>query len=89
MDNTDMTVDASLSRAKAESLDDAKPSLAVRVAALKAYLVACAETCADYYAAATLYDELSGLSDAELHRRGLSRDTLARDITGACDRTNG
>ena len=84
-----MTVDASLSQPKAESLDDAKPSLAVRIAALKAYLAACAETCADYYAAATLYDELSGLSDAELHRRGLSRDTLARDITGACDRTNG
>jgi hypothetical protein len=88
MDNTDMTVDASLSQAKAASLDDAKPSLAVRIAALKAYLVACAETCADYYAAATLYDQLSGLSDAELHRRGLSRDTLARDITGACDRTS-
>jgi len=86
MDNTDMTVDASLSQAKADSLDDAKPPLAARIAALKAYLVACAETCADYYAAATLYDQLSGLSDAELHRRGLSRDTLARDITGACDR---
>jgi hypothetical protein len=86
MDNSNMTVDASLSQPKAESLDDAKPSLAVRIAALKAYLAACAETCADYYAAATLYDELSGLSDAELHRRGLSRDTLARDITGACDR---
>ena len=83
-----MTVDASLSQPKAESLDDAKPSLAVRIAALKANLAACAETCSDYYAAAALYDELSGLSDAELHRRGLSRDTLARDITGACDRTN-
>ena len=47
------------------------------------------ETCADYYAAAVLYDELSGLSDAELSRRGLSRDTLARDISQACDRTNG
>ena len=84
-----MTVQMSLSPAKAASLDDAKPSLAVRIGALKAFLVACAETCADYYAAAALYDELSGLSDAELRRRGLSRDTLARDITGACDRTNG
>ena len=35
---------------------------------------------ADFYAAATLYDELSRLSDAELHRRGLSRDILARDV---------
>jgi hypothetical protein len=35
---------------------------------------------ADFYAAATLYDELSRLSDAELHRRGLARDILARDV---------
>ena len=84
-----MTTNASLSQEKAASLDEAKPSLAVRFGALKAFLVACAESCADYYAAAALYDELSGLSDAELHRRGLNRDTLARDITGACDRTNG
>jgi hypothetical protein len=38
---------------------------------------------ADFYAAATLYDELSRLSDAELRRRGLSRDTLARDVSNA------
>ena len=59
-----MTVDASLSQAKADSLDEAKPSLAVRIAALRAFLVACAETCADYYAAATLYDCLLYTSDA-------------------------
>jgi hypothetical protein len=35
---------------------------------------------ADYYAAATMYEELYRLSDAELHRRGLSRIDLARDI---------
>jgi hypothetical protein len=81
-----MTLEASFSRAA--SLKEAKPSLAARIAALKAYLVMCAETCADYYAAAAAYDQLSGLSDAELSRRGLSRDTLARDITQACDRTN-
>jgi hypothetical protein len=40
---------------------------------------------ADFYAAATLYDELSKLSDAELHRRGLSRDSLARDVGAGCD----
>ena len=39
-----------------------------------------ATTCADYYAAATMYEQLSRLSDAELKRRGLSRDTLARDV---------
>jgi hypothetical protein len=38
------------------------------------------DTAADYYAAAGIYEQLSRLSDAELNRRGLSRDTLARDI---------
>ena len=67
----------------------ASSSFAARLGALWGYMVAWAETCADYYTAASLYDELSGLSDAELSRRGLSRDTLARDISQACDRTNG
>jgi hypothetical protein len=44
-----------------------------------------ASTCADYYSAAAVHDELRGLSDAELQRRGLSRDTLARDVCQACD----
>ena len=48
-----------------------------------------ATTCADYWSAAALYDELRGLSDAELQRRGLSRDTLARDVCQTCDRTMG
>jgi hypothetical protein len=43
------------------------------------------KTCADYYAAAVLYERLSGLSDTELNRRGLSRATLARDVRLACD----
>jgi hypothetical protein len=38
------------------------------------------DTCAHYYAAAAMYEQLSGLSDAELTRRGLSRATLARDL---------
>ena len=37
-------------------------------------------TCADYMAAAAMYEQLSKLSDAELHRRGLSRADLARDV---------
>jgi hypothetical protein len=48
-----------------------------------------ASACADYYRAAALYDELRGLSDAELQRRGLSRDTLARDVCQACDTLGG
>ena len=39
-------------------------------------LTAAAET-------AALYEHLSRLSDAELHRRGLSRSMLARDVKGA------
>jgi hypothetical protein len=40
--------------------------------------------CADYYAAAALYEQLSRLSDAELHRRGLDRGALAREV---CERS--
>jgi hypothetical protein len=40
--------------------------------------------CSDYHAAASVYEELSRLSEAELRRRGLSRDTLARDVCDAC-----
>jgi len=32
---------------------------------------------------AALYEHLSRLSDTELHRRGLSRSTLAGDVGGA------
>ena len=44
-------------------------------------------TAADYYAAAALYKQLSNLADAELKRRGLSRENLARDVIATCDRT--
>jgi hypothetical protein len=45
-------------------------------------------TCADHYAAAAIYEQLSALSDTELMRRGLSRSTLARDVLAACDRAS-
>jgi hypothetical protein len=44
------------------------------------------DTCADYYAAAAMYEQLSVLSDAELTRRGLSRASLAHDVRAACER---
>jgi len=50
-----------------------------RLSALAAYLATWCETCADYYAAAVLYEELSALCDTELQRRGLSRATLAAE----------
>src|SRR5215510_7054891 len=46
------------------------------------------DTCADYYAAAAMYEQLSALSDAELMRRGLSRATLSHDVLAACDRVS-
>jgi hypothetical protein len=39
-------------------------------------------TCADYYAAAAMYEQLHKLSDAELERRGFNRATLGRDVCG-------
>jgi hypothetical protein len=47
---------------------------------LRARLAAWIQRRADHYAAATIYAELSRLSDAELARRGLNRDVLARDL---------
>jgi hypothetical protein len=38
------------------------------------------QSTADLWAAATLHDALRRLSDAELHKRGFSRDTLVRDV---------
>ena len=45
------------------------------------------KSCGDYYAAAAAYERLRKLSDAELRRRGLSRDTLAQDVFHSYDRT--
>ena len=73
-------VDAVPPTQTADSLSSSIKSLAQRVTMW-------VNTCADYYAAAALYEQLGKLSDAELHRRGLSRDTLARDLCQACNRT--
>ena len=48
--------------------------------AVLAHLAEWIETCGRYYGAAATYEELSRLSDAELARRGLSRDTLHRAL---------
>lgn len=47
-------------------------------------LAAWANDCADHWAAAVFYEQLSALSDAELARRSLSRATLAHDVHNAC-----
>lgn len=66
---------------------EAAPRLAGWIRSAGQRIAAAATACADYYAAASLYEELRGLSDAELKRRGLSRDTLARDACQTCDRS--
>jgi hypothetical protein len=55
---------------------------------IKCFLSGCAawmRSCADYWAAAAMYDSLSRLSDPELSKRGLSRATLAQDVFRSCD----
>lgn len=42
------------------------------------WLVERIDAYADYRASAALYENLRRLSDAELHKRGLRRETLAR-----------
>ena len=51
-----------------------------RARGIMAHLAEWIETCSRYYGAAATYEELSRLSDAELARRGLSRDTLHRAL---------
>ncbi len=82
-----MTEQAGLRLADDEQPGTSQRSLGIRLSTLKGRVAAWVTTCADHYKAAALYDRLSGLSDAELHRRGLSRLTLARDIRDACDST--
>jgi hypothetical protein len=79
-----MTVQARVAIIDSEVLADSRPSPSGRFRAFRTRLAAWIETCADYYRAAILYDRLSGLSDAELRRRRLSRATLARDVCDAC-----
>ena len=83
-----MTAQARPSLAADEPLGTSRPSFGARLGALRSHLAAWVGTCADYYQAAALYDDLSRLSDAELGRRGLSRATLAWDLSQGCDRTN-
>jgi hypothetical protein len=64
-------------------------SLSSSIKSLARFVTTWANSCADYYAAAAMYEQLSRLSNAELNKRGLSRDTLAQDLCQSCDRTAG
>jgi hypothetical protein len=64
---------------------DTTTSLSRSIKSLAEGFVTWMESCADYWAAAALYDALRKLPDSELQKRGLSRDTLARDIFHSCN----
>ena len=80
-----MTAQARHPLANSEPAGTFGPSLGGPHRSLRTRLGAWIKTCGDYYEAAALYDQLSGLSDGELRRRGLSRQTLARDVCEACN----
>jgi hypothetical protein len=83
-----MTMHDHLLSAEAAHRDASPSKLSDLSSSLRARFADWIATAADYYAAATVYEQLSRLSDAELHRRGLSRDCLAWSICQACDRAN-
>lgn len=51
-------------------------------------VIAWVTACGEAYVASAVYEDLSRLSDAELQRRGLSREDLAREVYKACARRN-
>ena len=74
---------------EAAASSESAPPVSDWIKSIRQRFSAWASACVDYYSAAALYDELRGLSDAELRRRGLSRDTLGRDVCQTCDTLGG
>ena len=66
---------------------EAAASISNSVKSLTNSIASWVRSCADLWAAAALYESLRGLSDAELQSRGLSRDTLVRDVFQSVDHT--
>ena len=77
---------AQQSMAASASGSESLPAAAGLLKSIGKRIGAYASACADYWSAATVYEELRRLSDAELRRRGLSRDSLGRDVIAACER---
>ena len=61
------------------------PHAARLSSSLRPHVATWVRTCADDYAVAVMYEQLSSLSDTELHRGGLSREYLGRKVCAACD----
>jgi hypothetical protein len=81
-----MTIHDRILPAEAIAAGEPAWTLSDRIRCLGRSIATWIDTCADYYAAAAMYEQLSRLSDAELARRGLSRATLAQDVRSQCDR---
>lgn len=77
-----MTMDQQFPRAASAKTEHA-PLVSIW-SGLAAWLRACGKA----YAVAAIYEDLSRLSDAELKRRGLSRENLARDVLKSYERGN-
>ena len=82
-----MVITEHVSNVDAVSPSETAASLSSSIKSLARFFITWVNSCAEYYAAAAMYEQLSRLSNAELHKRGLSRDTLARDVCRPCDRT--
>jgi hypothetical protein len=83
-----MAVTEHLSAVDAVPPTERAASLSCAIKALAQRIKIWANSCTDYYAAAAMYEQLSRLSNAELYRRRLSRDTLGWHVCQSCDRAH-
>jgi hypothetical protein len=77
-----MTIDQQLPRTASAKTEHSP------IASLWSGLAAWVRACGNAYVASAIYEDLSRLSDAELKRRGLNRENLARDVFKSCERGN-
>jgi hypothetical protein len=77
-----MTMEQELSRSPATDADGHSV-----VASWRASIAMWVTALGEAYVASAMYQDLSRLSDAELHRRGLNRESLAREVFNATTRT--
>ena len=82
-------MNAAVSHLEASHAGSRARPLATWLSSMAVSIGVCIDTMADYYAAATIYEQLSRLSDAELRRRGLSRANLGREVVAARERSAG
>jgi hypothetical protein len=71
-----------------QASDLSAPSTGTGIGPFAARILVWYETRMYGLAAAAIHDQLSRLSDVELHQRGLSRATLAHDVGAACHRSS-